>query len=168
MLGTALALGRAKARRETTNLGTVQHAQKKLTSKNVPAIFKVRTAAASASRLSHSRPEFEGAGRESFPARLKSNSKLRVAATPAFRRPRQLTAQPEHLVRVQQPGHDEHPQAGDDQGHRPSPAVQREEGRVEKHLGHEVFPIDVDPPPHVADTRRQEVVLVRPRQIEAE
>ena len=78
-------------------------------------------------------------------------------------------AQPEPLIGVQQPGERRTRTASP----RPAPrssraACSRKYSRVVEDLHHEVLPVDVDPAPEVGEARREEVVVVRLGQVEAE
>ena len=75
---------------------------------------------------------------------------------------------PEPLHDVEEPGGDEREGGGEHQRLRVAEPAQTEEGRIVEDLHHEVFPIDVDPPPEVREARRQEVAVMRLREIEAE
>ena len=77
-------------------------------------------------------------------------------------------SQPEPLVGVQEPRHQEHEQGRKHQRHGVPVPAQLEVRRVVEHLEHEVLPVDVDPAPEVRDARREEVLVVRLRQPEAE
>ena len=76
--------------------------------------------------------------------------------------------QPERLVGVQRPGGQEDHQRRDRQRDGLRPALQAEDDRVEDDPHHEVFPVDVDPPPVVGESGRQQVVVVGLGEPEAE
>ena len=80
----------------------------------------------------------------------------------------QRPAQPERLVGVQRPGRHEHRDRRHRQRHRLRPALEPEDDRVEHDPDHEVFPVDVDPPPVVGEPGRQQVVVVRLGKLEPE
>ena len=47
------------------------------------------------------------------------------------------------------------------------PPLEPEHDRIEEKPNHEVFPVDVDPPPVVGETRRQQVIVMRLGKLEA-
>src|SRR5687768_7700444 len=73
-----------------------------------------------------------------------------------------------------QPGPAENPQYCDGDGGRVSEAessewaAEPEESGIEEGLHQEVLPVDVDPPPDLAEARREEVVVVSAREVPAE
>ena len=77
-------------------------------------------------------------------------------------------AQPVRLVGMQEPGGQEDRHVADRQRRRLRPPLEPEHDRIEEKPDHEVFPVDVDPPPVVGEARRQQVVVVRLGELEAE
>ena len=144
--------------------GVFHSAQKRLTSTNMPT-----TRAASPSAAAK---ESFGAGRGSraqFSHEVPGDQhpdhdpQSRVVETEG-----EGSREPVDLVTVQHPRGKEHPEGGNGDRRPRSQPPGREEDGEEEDFRHELLPRDIDPPPDVGETRRQEIVVVRPRQSEAE
>ena len=77
-------------------------------------------------------------------------------------------AQPEPLVRMQQPGQCEDIQGRDDDGVVGAQALQRKHRWKVEDLLHEVLPVDVDAPPEVGKAGREKVAIVGLREVKPE
>ena len=77
-------------------------------------------------------------------------------------------ADPEPLEEVQEPCHQERECRREHERPRVAEPAQPKEGRVVEDLHHEVFPVDIDAPPEVGEARREEVAMMRFREVEPE